>query len=300
MRNLLMLSQKQTNEFIINSNKIMQILDEKNELPHKTFEYIRRFAKFIVDHKGDKFNARLSQKKISDKVTLHLIEPPCGSNTYILESENELLFVDSGFACFKNEMHLIFNNLFPNYKKKKKSIILTHCDIDHSGLASLFDIIYVSKESFENFQLEQNGMDNFREQNILHAPYCRLSRIISKYTSPDISKLKVIGQKSDDEILSSIGKLSFEDINFEVFEGNGGHVKGETILICDNIKLVFSGDTIVNILGFSPEQHEFNLLAPYLMTSVNVDSKKATLCRKELLKKTKGYLTCPGHGTWYE
>ncbi|HHX57761.1 MAG TPA: MBL fold metallo-hydrolase [Clostridiales bacterium] len=298
MRNLLLLSQEQTNEFIINSNKIMQIFDEKNELPHKTFEYIRRFARFVVDHKGDNFNAVISKKKISDKVTLHLIEPPCGSNTYILEGENELLFVDSGFACFENEMQVILNNLFPNFKKRRRSIILTHSDIDHAGLASLFDIIYVSKASFENFQLEQNGMDNFREQNLLHAPYCRLSRIISRYTSPNISKLKVIGQKADDGILSNIGEFSFEDLNFKVFEGNGGHIKGEIILICDDIKLIFTGDNLVNMRGFSPDQQEFNLLAPYLMTSVNVDSEKATLCRNELLKKTEGHLICPGHGTW--
>ena len=298
MRNLLLLSQEQTNEFIINSNKIMQLLDEKNELPHKTFEYIRRFAKFVVDHKGDNFNAVISKKKITDKVTLHLIEPPCGSNTYILEGENELLFVDSGFACFKNEMQVIFNNLFPNFEKRKKNIILTHSDIDHAGLASMFDIIYVSQASFENFQLEQNGMDNFREQNFLHAPYCRLSRIISRYKSPEISQLKVIGQKADDKILSQIGKLSFANLNFRIFEGNGGHVKGEIILICDDIKLIFTGDDLVNIKGFSPDQQKFNLLAPYLMTSVNVDSEKATLCRNELLKKTVGYLICPGHGTW--
>ena len=300
MRNLLLLSQEQTNEFIINSNKIMQLLDEKNELPHKTFEYIRKFAKFVVDHKGDNFNSVISKKKISDKVVLHLIEPPCGSNTYILESENELLFVDSGFACFKNEMQVIFNNLFPDFKKRRKSIILTHSDIDHSGLAPLFDIVYVSKASFENFKLEQNGMDNFREQNILHAPYCRLSRIISGYKSPDINKLNVIGQKADDEILSSIGEFSFDELNFRVFEGNGGHVKGETILICDDIKLIFTGDNLVNIKGFSQDQQKFNLLAPYLMTSVNVDSEKATLCRNELLKMTTGYLICPGHGTWYQ
>ncbi len=197
-------------------------------------------------------------------------------------------------------MQVIFNNLFPDYNKRRKSIILTHSDIDHSGLASLFDNIYVSKASFENFQLEQNGMNNFREQNILHAPYCRLSRIISMYESPDISKLKIIGQKADDEILSNIGELSIEDLNFRIFEGNGVHVKGEIILICDDIKLIFTGDDLVNINGFSQDQQKFNLLAPYLMTSVNVDSNKATLCRNEILKKTEGYLICPGHGTWYQ
>ncbi|MEG1997448.1 MAG: hypothetical protein RR051_03290, partial [Clostridiales bacterium] len=63
-------------------------------------------------------------------------------------------------------------------------------------------------------------------------------------------------------------------------------------------RLAFTGDNIVNIQGFSPDQQEFNLIAPYLMTSVNIDSPKATLIRNELLKRCAGYMLCPGHGLW--
>ena len=60
--------------------------------------------------------------------------------------------------------------------------------------------------------------------------------------------------------------------------------------------MVFTGDIIVNIKGFSDEQREFNTLAPYLMTSVNVDSTKATANRKSLIEKYAGYKLYPAHG----
>ena len=75
----------------------------------------------------------------------------------------------------------------------------------------------------------------------------------------------------------------------------------ESIIILTLIlkfKIVFTGDIFVNIKGFSKDQEEFNLIAPYLMTSVNVDSEKAIISRKEVLNKFKDYLICPGHGLW--
>jgi len=300
MRNLLSLTQKQTNEFIINSNRIMQLLDEKNESPLKTFEYIRKFAKFVTEHKGNNFHPQISSRKISERVTLHMIEPPCGSNIYILDDCEELLFVDGGFACFINEMRIILENRFPDFDERKKSIIITHTDIDHTGLLPIFDTVYLSENCYENFLLEQKGRNNFREQNCLHEPYYKLSRVISEYVSPHLDTLKVIGKKIDDNVISKINEFSFGDLQFDVYEGNGGHVRGETILDCKKQKIAFTGDNIVNIKGFSEDQQTFNKLAPYLMQSVNVDSTKATLCRNELTKMTSGYLICPGHGTWFE
>ncbi len=299
IKKMLSLTQEQTIGFLINSNKIMQILDERNEAPLKTFEYIRKFAKFVIDHKAANFNSTVNKIKLSENVTLYLIEPPCGSNTYILENGNELMFIDCGFACFRKEMYNLFEKLFDCFEKYKKSIILTHADIDHSGLLDLFDKIYVSKNSYDNFKYENENVPNYREQNVIHAPYCRLSKIITEYTPPDLNKMEIIGEKKDNAIISFIGELSFSDLNFSVYEGNGGHVKGETIIVCNDKKVIFTGDILVNIKGFSTEQYNFNMLAPYLMTSVNVDSEKSKICRNEVMNMSKDYLICPGHGTWF-
>jgi hypothetical protein len=46
------------------------------------------------------------------------------------------------------------------------------------------------------------------------------------------------------------------------------------------------------------EQAKFNMLLPYLMKSVNVDSKKAAKIREEVqtLISTGKWLVCGGHG----
>lgn len=299
MRELLFLTQEQTNEVIIHSNRIMQLLDEKKETPFKTFEYIHKFAKFVTDHKGDNYRAIVNSKRISDLVNIHIIQPPCGSNTYILESPEELLFVDCGFACYKDEMMEVIQELIPNFHSLRKSIIITHGDIDHTGLLTMFDRVYLSKSCYENFELENMGLDNFREQNILHSPYCSLSKIITGYTPPQLDKMCVIGAKDDDATLTKIGEISFYGTKMDIYEGIGGHVRGESVIICEREKVIFTGDCLVNIGGFSNEQKAFNLLAPYLMQSVNVDSAKAKLCRERLIQISKGYLVCPGHGEWY-
>lgn len=70
------------------------------------------------------------------------------------------------------------------------------------------------------------------------------------------------------------------------------------MLVDDAHRIVFSGDIMVNIKGFSKEQYDFNLLAPYLMTTVNLDSRRAAAERKYLqsLFPTDVYTYCCGHG----
>jgi len=53
MKKKLSLTQKETNSFLNNSNKILQILEDKNENYFKTFNYIRKFASYTVDYKNE-------------------------------------------------------------------------------------------------------------------------------------------------------------------------------------------------------------------------------------------------------
>ena len=52
MREILSLSQAQTNAVLIQANRLMQLLDEQDKPALKTFDYIRRFAQFVVEHRG--------------------------------------------------------------------------------------------------------------------------------------------------------------------------------------------------------------------------------------------------------
>ena len=296
LQELLSLDAESTEKILVQSNRIMQMLDEGNDSYLKAFDYIYRFAKFVVDHKGDAFDAAVSVHELAPDLTLYRIDPPCGSNIYILDCEGERLFFDCGFACYKEEMLAILTGLFPDFDEKPKNIVLTHADIDHSGLLEIFDTVRLARSCYENFEDEHLGVPNFREQNAMHEPYCIISKILTGYRPPDLSKCVILGAKQDDRLLSRIGQFHFGKWDFDVYEGTGGHVRGETVIACPALKFVFTGDIFVNIKEFSPDQREFNSLAPYLMTSVDEDGAVARQTRSLLLEKFGGYTLCPGHG----
>lgn len=298
------LSQRKASELTAQSNRIMQMLDERDEPPYKTFDYIGKFAEMLSQHRGANFQPRLSRMRLQSGGTLYCIEPPCGSNSYVLRRDGRFLFIDSGFALYAPEMVALLRRLFPDFDETPRRIAITHPDMDHCGLLNLFDEIYAASVARRHFELENRGEPNFREQNPAHAPYCAISRILSGYLPPETSHLLPLDGEAEptDAPLSPAGSFDFAGLRFDLYHGNGGHAAGEVALVCAREKLVFSGDIVVNISGFTREQAAFNRLAPYLMTSVNMDSRKASLERGALLDRfpPEEYVYCCGHGAIWD
>lgn len=305
---LLNLGTEDTMNFIAESNRILQVLEENGENPYKVFDYIRRFVYYISKNRGNNFKAEISKYKISDTVTLYGIQPPCGSNTYVLDSSGELVLIDTGYAIYADELIKVLDNLSPDWKSRCKRVFITHADVDHCGLLSRLDSIRIclNQKSADSLQQQISGQPDFRESNELNLGYSKLSRIISGYTPPKTGQFDILDSNtpSEHEELLHIGNFSFTDLDFEVFEGSGGHLRGEMIFACRKYGIIFTGDNLVNISGFSAELSEFNSLAPYLMRSVNIDSKKATTVRnqvKSLIEEIRAdsrqpVLICGGHG----
>lgn len=295
----LKLTRRKANELMTQSNRIMQMLDERGEQPHKTFDYISRVAEMLAHYKDGNFKPQISRVPLG-KGEMYCIQPPCGSNTCVLHLGNELLFVDCGFAIYAPEMVALLRSIFPNYDEMHRSIVITHPDIDHCGMLPMFDEIYVGHTAYMHFQHENDNEPNYRERNPAHAPYCAISRVLSKYIPPEMTHLLLIDDLPDDPAnpLCPIGGFDFGGLHFDLFRGNGGHVDGEVVILCEEEGLVFTGDIMVNIKGFSKEQAAFNRLAPYLMTSVNMDSARANIERDALLARfpREKYLYCCGHG----
>ncbi|HEY5583231.1 MAG TPA: MBL fold metallo-hydrolase [Ruminiclostridium sp.] len=308
MQKLLQLRTEITMEFISESNRIMQKLQDKGENPDKVFGYIRRFAYFIGQHQGSDFKADIEKVKISDSVTLYSIEPPCGSNTYVLDTDGELVLIDTGYSIYSNEMFDIFNKLFHNWEKRIKRVYITHADIDHCGLLSKLEgaKICLNKKSADNLNRQYMGIPDYREHDDIGLGYSKLSRIISGYVPPSADRFDILDDGTPEEHLDLlyIGNFTVADLEFEVLEGSGGHVQGEMVFVCKKYGVAFTGDILVNISGFTPERAEFNSLAPYLMRSVNIDSEKATEMRTKITRlveevgnsNQKPCIICGGHG----
>lgn len=293
------LTEDEKRSLMIDSNIIMERLSKKNAPPYKTFEYIGKFAEGLLKYQNGSFSARVTSYRVNElKITL--IEPPCGSNTCIIENGDYLLCIDGGFACYAKETLGIIKKYYPDFESRRKSFILTHADLDHVGLSEYFDSVYLSKKCFDNFMCDMEGRPDFREQNPDHAPYMRISKLLLRYEPINPLKLKVIGGNSQrlSNLTERIGTLSLGGLDFDCFEGMGGHVPGETVYIDRKNKIIFTGDIIVNIKSFIPPQAEFNSLAPFLMTSVDTDPHLAAEERKEIKKLLSPgrWLLFGGHG----
>ncbi len=293
------LSPKMKEGLLVNVNLAMQTLDEQGLSPYKTFDSISKFAKLLSECKGENFSPRITEHIITDKTKITLIEPDCGSNVSVIESDGQRVFIDSGYACYRAEMLKILSELFPDFKSKKEKIIVTHADVDHCGLLSEFDEVLLSERSAESLCAEIDEKAGFRERNRLHSPYINICKILTAYETVDKSKLKVLwGKSSLKNPIEKVGTYSVGELNFEVYEGSGGHLLGEIILIDFEHKIAFTGDVFINVHGLTKNQANYNKYAPILMTSVDTDKDLCALERAEFIKKLDGgvWSIFGGHG----
>ncbi len=287
------LSDEVSRELLVNVNLAMQTLDEQGLSPYRTFDSISKFAELLGASKGDLFTPRISEHKLTENTEIILIEPPCGSNTIIIKSNGSVLFVDSGYACYSAEMLEVFKRLIPNFENIKKTVLVTHADVDHCGLLPLFDEVIASPKTALCLKNEYFGNDGYREKNPLHKPYINICKALTSYTPVNPEKVRALGQNIEElkEPLTQTGFFDFEELHFEVYEGKGGHLSGEIVLIDYSKHIAITGDIYINTHGLTPEQAEYNQYAPILMTSVDTNPE---LCAEE----RRAIISRLGVGKW--
>ena len=254
---------------------------------------ISRFANLLSVSRGSAFTPRITRHSIADHTEIILIEPPCGSNTAIIRSLGETLFIDCGYALYREEMITLFQELLPEWETMKKSILITHADVDHCGLLSLFDEVFASEKSRECLLLEYEGKNGFREQNPLHRPYINICKTLTGYRPVAPEKVTALWGTDEDqkEPLQQIGFFRFGELHFEVYQGQGGHLPGEIILIDYTHHIAFTGDVFINTHGMTREQKAYNQYAPVLMTSVDTNPELCALERRTFMQRL-------GEGSW--
>ena len=287
------LSEEVSRELLVHVNLAMQTLDEQGLSPYRTFDSISKFAELLGVSKGKNFNPRISTHKITDNTEIILVEPPCGSNTIIIKSNGKVLFVDSGYACYTNEMLEVFRKNLSEFNTMEKTILVTHADVDHCGLLPMFDTIIASTKTAKCLINEFEGKNGYRESNPLHKPYINICKILTSYKAVNPDKITAMWNDVEEltEPLTQIGFFDFEELHFEVYEGKGGHLPGEIVLIDYSKHIAITGDIYINTHGLTAEQAEYNQYAPILMTSVDTDSK---LC----LEERKAIMQRLGVGKW--
>lgn len=289
---------------LINSNRIMQNLSRAEEDPFRPFTSIYQIGETTAAYRGEAFakECRVTRLKTAAGLSCVCIEPPIGSDTWVFECSECLLCVDAGYRCYADELLGVLRGLYPDWDQQKKELVLTHGDIDHVGDCSLFDKVYASGRTIDGFMFESMGIVNWREQNPISLPYMRIGMVISGYRTPLFGDMVCLGEASplgeQQELFRHIDTLNVDPLSFEVWEGKGGHVRGEIILIERTHMVCLSGDVFVNVHGETKPQARYNSLAPYLMTSVDSIPALAREERAEMFAMlgTGSWQIMGGHG----
>ena len=280
------LNETDQEKLLVQVNLAMQTLDETGLSPYRTFDSIAKCAEMLSQYKGDRFNPRITTHKVGKESEIIVVEPPCGSNTIIIKSRGEVLFVDSGYACFREEMLKVFRSIVPDFDAIKKRLLLTHADVDHCGLAYTFDEVIASAKSARSLSREWLGEGGIREENAYHKPYVNICKLLTLYTPTPPDKLKVLWAEVElIAPLTQIGFLDVGELHFEVYEGAGGHLPGEIVLLDYENHVAFTGDVYINLHGQIKPQAEYNQYAPILMTTVDTDPNKCKIEREGILQR---------------
>ena len=290
---MLDLTEEQKHALLVSSNLAMQTLDEQGLSPYRTFDSISKFAELLSKSKGSRFVPRVTTHRITENTEIILIEPACGSNTAVVKSYGKLLCIDSGYACYRDETLQVLESVLPGFLHTPKRLLLTHADVDHCGMMNDFDEVITSCNSARSLTCEACGDNGLREQNPLHKPYVNICKTLTAYATVDPRKLRTPWQDLPNlrQPLTQIGFFDFGDLHFEVYEGKGGHLPGEIVLIDYNNNIAFTGDIYINTHGLTAEQAEYNQYAPILMTSVDTDPKLCSEERKAIMRRL-------GVGNW--
>lgn len=292
LSSLMQISADSREALLVNTNLAMQQLDESGVSPYRTFDSISRFCELLSQARGEGYAPRISEHKVTERTKIILIEPPCGSNTAIICSNGQYLFVDTGYAYCRDEMYRIFRGLIPEFDSMEKKVFVTHADVDHCGLLPGFDTVYASEDTAECLRMEYKNGNGYREHNPLHKPYIQICKILTSYQATDHKKVRTVGGKAEGEgALMRTGFFDFGELHFELYQGKGGHLPGESVLIDYKNHVVFSGDVFINMKDMTAQQAQYNHYAPILMTSVDTDPRLCAEERRALFARL-------GAGTW--
>ncbi|MDY0130966.1 MAG: MBL fold metallo-hydrolase, partial [Methanosarcina vacuolata] len=300
--------------FLQDINHITQELSNLQKDPIEIFENILKVGEYLNRTSGDNFYADVQRVRIKDDIELFCFQPPCGGNIYLFDTPSERVMIDTGYGIYYPDLVNMLQHYELGDLSRLKRIYITHADADHCGAAGCFPVpSYLNHETFLITRETSRAYGSSNQDCILEEVYTKIINLFSRFTPPSNTVLFPEVSLSDKTIekrgaFPVIARFRIGDMEFEALEGMGGHMHGEVFYLCPEEGLLFPEDAVINFKSLSPDRTAYNVLADYLMTSVNVDSKLAREERHALLSliseideqlagKNKKCLICCGHGS---
>jgi len=300
--------------FLHDINHIVQELSNLRKDPIEVFENILKVGDCLNRTSGENFYADVQRVRIKDDIELFCFQLPCGGNIYLFDTPSERVMIDTGYGIYFQDVVNMLQHYGLGDLSRIKRIYITHADADHCGAAGFFpapshlncETLLVMRETSRAYGSSNQGC-------ILEEVYTKIINLFSRFTPPSnvvlfpeiLQSGEIIEKRGSFPV---IARFKIGSLDFEALAGLGGHMHGEVFYLCSEEGLIFPQDAVINFKSLSPDRTEYNVLADYLMTSVNVDSKLAREERNSLLSliseldeklasRGKRCLICCGHGS---
>lgn len=289
-------------------NHIVQELNRRGEDPKTVFASILATGKTLKETCGPGFYADVQRIPLAKDLLLSCIQPPCGGNIYLLSAPDETFMVDSGYGIYHDDLLNAFSRLDTGDLRNLTALLITHADADHCGGAGLFSAVsWLSRTSLDCIRTRNRAFGSRSEGLILETVYTTLINLFSRFTPPQNVKVLPASGTGKTGAFPILARFMVGRHCFEILEGLDGHMAGQVYLASRDLGVLFTGDSLINLEGLTPERRSFNSLAVNLITSVNVDRALALRERGELLSLAGSWerggqswgrpcLICGGHG----
>jgi len=287
-------------------NHVAQELMNLGSDPKQAFSDVLRSGRGLRETTGKGFYADIQSIRLG-KADLLCVQLPCGGNCYLLRNGPEVSMVDTGFGIYFRDLDRLMEKEGWGGMGMVRNVLITHGDADHSGSAGLIDaVVRMHPDTLEMIKTSNRAYGSGSEGSVLAEVYTKLINLFSGFSvaeRPDLYPTHGHGSRGGFPVLAT---LDLAGMRCEVLEGFGGHTTGQVFYFLPDELVLFTGDSLINFDSLTEDRRDFATLAKNLMTTVNVDSVKASKERKALLHlieeeesvRTDGRkcLVCGGHG----
>ncbi|MFZ5906398.1 MAG: MBL fold metallo-hydrolase [Nitrospirota bacterium] len=275
---------------------------------------ILAFASASLMKTGRKFSYRRLPPLIFGSVRFHVFRLPTGGNINVLESDDELVMIDSGYGLYYEDVKTMLrgNGLDPG---KVRRIYLSHADADHAGMSGYFanefgSRVYLHEEARGVLEHENRAWGS--DTPLLELNHC-FTVLVNEFTKFRISKNWIPYSSSKMERIDGfqvIDQFELAGQSYKVIRSEGGHVPGQVFFLSYDSGLIFTGDYLLFADSLSPGERAILNLPKFMMTSTNIDSRlfrREMDMMKELIVNFHADLSAakrkavivPGHGDYY-
>ena len=294
--------------FLADTNHIAQELNDRGCDTRQVFESVLSSGRTMQQTTGSGFYADIQRVDLGRGRTIACYQMPCGGNIFVIITPEEKVMVDTGYGIYHRDVMEMLSREGIGNEQGISRIIVSHADADHCGASGLFAAPALMHEgTLAIIEKNNRGFGSRSEDSVLEEFYTKMINLFSHFSTP--GSIRCFGKNSGRVrgVFPVIDTIRIGDLELEVLEGLGGHIFGQVFLYSRSEGLLFAADSLINFSSLTRERAEYNSLAAFLVTSVNVDSDRAREERKGLIalaKKTddalrdsgKRCLVFGGHG----